>query len=163
MENVVGGTGIIETNILSVQYLFCLKTWVCGRCCKELFWHEDPIRHDCSSDVTTMLKRDIQNSSLAKNVYSYSSSSYCNTAFHFYLQQKFTCCLFYSAYTLIAEFTVKVFYSCWHTKIYNYKTHTSVWNLTLKEQNLNPNLHNFKHILSLELFAKHYTHCFVRH
>ncbi len=124
MENVVGGTGIIETNILSVQYLFCLKTWVCGRCCKELFWHEDPIRHDCSSDVTTMLKRDIQNSSLAKNVYSYSSSSYCNTAFHFYLQQKFTCCLFYSAYTLIAEFTVKVFYSCWHTKIYNYKTHT---------------------------------------
>ncbi len=72
---------------------------------------EDPILRDCSiyCDVTTMLTQDIQNSSVAKDVSPY--SSYSNIAFHFLLKTKIHLLPFYSAYTLIVEFTVK----CLHT------------------------------------------------
>ena len=36
-------------------------------------------------------------------------------------------------------------------------------NLNLKEQNSSPDLDNYKHILSLTLFAKYYTQCFANH
>ncbi len=96
MEPVSGCFSLIPS--LS-KYLVCLKMWVCGRCCKELFGHtpmQDPILHDCSihCDVTTTLTQDIQNSSVAKEVSPYSSSSSCTTAFHFCWRQKFTRCLF---------------------------------------------------------------------
>ncbi len=66
------------------RYLVCpilglSKNMSSDRYCKDccIYW-----------DVTNMLTRDIQNSSVAKDVSSYSSSSYCNTAFHFCWIQK---------------------------------------------------------------------------
>ena len=45
-------------------------------------------------------------------------------------------------------FTVEEY---WCSALHNYQ------NLTLKEQNIGPDLHHYKHNVSLTLFAKQYT------